>query len=632
MRNSLLLLCLLGGLCLAQEPIAPHSAIEPPAAKAAASLTASTKASPPDLLTTGEKSDWNLTAPYAEAVEISHKLEMASNQVKVLNIGTTPEGRTMIALVVSKDHAFTPEAAARTNKVVIMIQSGIHAGEIEGKDTVLMLVRDMTVTKKYAAWLDKAIFVVIPVFNVDGHEYFSPYNRPQQNGPRDTGLRNTAQRLNLNRDYIKADTPEMRSWLHIFNTWNPDFHIDNHVTDGSDMQYDVTWDMARNQDIAEPAGAWVREKFIPELDRRMAADGHLVAPYGALRGGANGREFFMEVFSPRYSHLYVALENRPSLLVETHSLKAARTRAWANYDIMRHSIDTILLDPEALRKAVREADKEMAVRAGDRSAPPVYLAGTVSTAKSRPLVYHALKQGQVASEITGAMTNRYLAEPDDIQTVIHDQIDTTVEAQMPLGYLIPPAWKQIADLLALHGVEMERTLKPLTQEFETYRFSGITWSNGPQEGHITLANFDARLVKETMTIPKGSYWVPMKQRRARLILATLEPQAPDSFARWGLMYSVFEGVGGRGGGGRGGGRGGAAAGAPPVAEYLSEPIARKTMADNPDLAKEFLAKVASDPAFAADRTARLQWWYQHSKYEPSDNGRYPIVRVWEKNW
>ena len=638
MLRSTLLFCALGSLCLAQEPIAPHSAIEPPAAKAAAALAASTKASPPDLLTTGEKSDWNLTAPYAEAVEISHKLEKASNQVKVLNIGTTPEGRTLIALVVSKDHAFTPEAAARTNKVVIMIQSGIHAGEIEGKDTVLMLVRDMTVTKKYAAWLDKAIFVIIPVFNVDGHESISPYNRPQQNGPRDTGLRNTAQHFNLNRDYIKADTPEMRAWLHIFNTWNPDFHIDNHVTDGSDMQYDVTWDMARNQDIAEPAGAWVRDKFIPELDKRMAADGHLVAPYGALRGGANGREFFMEVFPPRYSHLYVALQDRPSLLVETHSLKAARTRAWANYDIMRNSIDTILLDPEALRKSVRDADKAMVARAGDRSAPPVYLAGTVSSGKSRPLVYLALKQGQVPSEVTGAMTNRYLAEPDNIQTVIHDQIDTTVEAQMPLGYLIPPAWKEVADVLTLHGVEMERTTKPLTQEFETYRFSGITAAGGGDGIGRPMYNFDTRLVKETITIPQGAYWVPMKQRRARLILATLEPQAPDSLVRYGFMYSAIEGAGGRGGGGGGGGgRGGAGRGATVPesvmpGEYLSEPIARKTMADNPELAKEFLAKVASDPAFAADRTARLRWWYQHSKYEPSDNGRYPIVRVWQKNW
>jgi hypothetical protein len=678
MPRTLLLLGALSALCLAQDqPVVYHSAIEPPAAKEAAALAASTKASPPDLLTTGEKSDWNLTGPYSEAVEISHKLEKASNQVKVLNIGTTPEGRTMIALVVSKDHAFTPEAAARTNKAVILIQSGIHAGEIEGKDTVLMLVRDMTVTKKYAAWLDKAIFVIIPVFNVDGHEHISEYNRPQQQGPRDTGLRNTAQHFNLNRDYMKADTPEMRAWLHVFTAWNPDFHIDNHVTDGSDMQYDVDWDMARNQDIAEPARTWVNKTFVPELDKRMAEQGHLVAPYGALQNGANGREFFMEVFSPRYSHLYVALQNRPSLLVETHSLKTARTRAWANYDIMRDSIETILLDPEGLRKAVRETDKQMAALAGDRSAAPVYLAGKVSASKSRPLTYLALKRGDVPSVVTGTTAMQYLAEKDDIKTVIHDEIDTTVEAQMPLGYLIPSEWKDVADVLALHGVEMERTAKPLTQQFETYRFSAMTAGGGGDGIGRPMYNFETRLVKENITIPQGSYWVPMKQRRARLILAALEPQAPDALVRYGFMYSAIEGAGGRGGGG--GGRGGAVGagagrggnGAAPAnaaaaggarggnggggrggnggggrgagngctvpenvmpGEYITEPIARKTMADNPDLAKEFMAKVASDATFAADPCARLYWWYQHSKYEPSDNGRYPIVRVWEKNW
>src|SRR5258708_8495428 len=164
---------------LAQDPIAPHSAFEPPAAKAAASLAASTKASPPELLTTGEKSDWNETAPYAEAVEISRRLEKASRFVKVLEMGTTPEGRTMIALVVSKDRAFTPEAAAKTNKAVIFIQSGIHAGEIEGKDTVLMLIRDMTISKRLAGWLDHAIFVLIPRFNLAGHHNVSPLPRPR---------------------------------------------------------------------------------------------------------------------------------------------------------------------------------------------------------------------------------------------------------------------------------------------------------------------------------------------------------------------------------------------------------------------------------------------------------------------
>jgi hypothetical protein len=595
---------------VAQDPIAPHSAFEPPAAKAAASLTASTKASPPDLLTTGEKTNWEETGPYSEAVEISHRLERASRLVQVLEIGTTPEGRAIVALVVSKERAFTPAAAARTHKVVIMIQSGIHAGEIEGKDTALMLVRDMTVGKRFPNWLERAIFVVIPVFNVDGHESFSLWNRPQQNGPRSTGLRANAQRLNLNRDYIKADTPEMHAWLRLFNAWNPDFLIDNHVTDGSDMQYDVTWDMARNQDLADPAGAWVRQKFVPELDRRMAADGHMVAPYGALRNVGGKREFFMEVFSPRYSHLYAAAQNRPALLVETHSLKAARTRAWANYDIMRTAFDTILLDPEGLRRAVREADRDMASRAGNRSAPPVYLAGKVSD-RSRPLVYHALKADRIPSPVTGGSVIHYTGEPDDIDTVIHDQIDTTFEARMPLGYLVPAAWKSVADLLALHGVEMERTTKPLLHEFETYRFGNVTFANRQDEGHVAV-NFEARLVTEKIAIPVGSYWVPMKQRRARLILSMLEPQAPDSLARWGLMNSVF-------GGGRRGG----------VGEYLSEPIARRMMADFPELRQQFEEKLKSDPQFAADANARLEWWYRQSKYEPEDNGRYPIVRVWE---
>jgi hypothetical protein len=608
--------CLLA-LLLAQDPIAPHSASEPPAAKAAASLSASTKDSPPNLLTTGEKTDWDETAPYAEAVEISHRLEKASRFVKVMDIGTTPEGRTMIAVVVSKDRAFTPEAAAKSNKAVIMIQSGIHAGEIEGKDTVLMLIRDMTVSKKFASWLDHAIFVIIPVFNVDGHEYFSAYHRPSQNGPQSTGLRATAQRLNLNRDYMKADTPEMKAWLRVFNSWMPDFLIDNHVTDGSDMQYDVTWDMARNQDIAEPAAAWVREKYVPELDKRMASDGHLVAPYGALRN----RQFFMEVFSPRYSHLYSAVQNRPSLLVETHSLKTARTRAWANYDIMRHTFDIITADAESLRKAVREADRAMQSRAGDHSAEPVYLAGKVSD-KSRPIVYHALKNAPFKSEVTGANVTRYTAEVDDIQTVIHDQIDTTLAAQMPLGYLIPAAFSSAADLLKLHGVEMSRTEKSLDQVFETYRFASNKFDAGATEGHVMLS-VEPRVVKEKIFIPAGSYWIPMKQRRARLILAMLEPNAPDSMASWGLLNSVFEGGGGRGG--RGGGRGG-------VGEYLSEPIARRMMADQPELRKQFEQKLASDAQFAADPAARLRWWFEQSKYQPEDSGRYPIVRVWEKNW
>jgi hypothetical protein len=586
---------------------------EPPAGQAAASLAASTAKSPADLITTGEKTDWKQTGVYAEVITLMQRMEKRSPFVKVIQFGTTSEGRAMYAMVVSSDKAFTPAAAEKTGKAVILIQSGIHSGEIEGKDTALMLVRDMTIAKlpHQAAWLNKAIFVVIPVFNIDGHESRSPFNRPNQNGPETAGTRTNAQLLNLNRDYVKGATPEMKGWLRLYHQWMPDFMFDNHVTDGADYQYDVTWDMAHHGDMGEPTREWVNDRFIPQLNKRMEAGGHLVSPYGALRRTPSGkREFFVEVFSPRYSHIYTAALNRPCLLVETHSLKNAKTRAWSNYDIMVDSIDIVTEDPQALRTAVRAADAKYAAMAGDRKAPPIYLAGKTSDA-SHPLTYHSLKTAPFQSEITGSMVTRYTAEKDDIETVTHDDIDTTAEAQEPLGFLIPAEWKEIADELALHGVQMEKTTKPLDQEFDTWRFTDVKYAAAAFEGGM-MVDYTIHPVHERIAIPTGSYWVPMHQQRARLIMALLHPAAPDALLRWGFAGSIFQTMGRIG-----------------AAQYLTVPIANKVAEENPALLAEFQQKVKDDPKFAADPEARVSWWVARSNYQPSAVNRYPVVEVWE---
>lgn len=645
-----------------QSPLVPHSMYEPPMAAAAATLTASSAHVPADLLTTGEKTQWQQTARYDEAVRIMHRLAALSPEVKVIQFGTTSQGRAMYAMIVSSDKAFTPAAAAAGKKAVILIQSGIHSGEIEGKDTALMLVRDMVITKTRAAWLNNAIFLVIPVFNIDGHENRSPFNRANQNGPDITGTRAQAQELNLNRDYVKAATPEMKGWLKLYQDWLPDFMFDNHVTDGADYQYDVTWDMAHHADIGEPAGAWVNSRFIPELNKRMEADGHLVSPYGALRGGGNGeagqfgpgggfgaapppartdqngqpaaarrgnggqgaqrgegatggsvkREFFVEVFSPRYSHLYTAALNRPCLLVETHSLKTAKTRAWANYDIMVNAINIVTEDPQSLRTAIRNADAKYAAQAGDRNAAPVYLAGKTS-AGGHPLTYHSLKTATFPSEITGTPVVRYTSEKDDFETIEHDGIDTTAEAQEPLGFIIPLEWKEIADQLKLHGVELETIPKALDQEFETWRFTDVKYVNSGEAGQ--LMDYTLNPVKEKMEVPAGSWWVPLHQSRARLIMALLHPAAPDALIRLGFAAPIFQQMG--------------RIGANP---YLSVPIATKVAEDHPELMKEFEAKVKADAAFAADPQARISWWSARSNYQPSAVNRYPVLQVWEKNW
>jgi murein tripeptide amidase MpaA len=649
-----------------QNPLVPHSMYEPPMAAAAASLTASAANVPADLLTTGEKTQWQQTARYDEAVRMMRRLAALSPAVKVIQFGTTSQGRAMYAMIVSSDKAFTPAAAAGTNKAVILIQSGIHSGEIEGKDTALMLVRDMVITKTRAAWLKNAIFLVIPIFNIDGHENRSPFNRANQNGPEITGTRAQAQELNLNRDYVRAATPEMRGWLSLYHAWMPDFMFDNHVTDGADYQYDVTWDMAHHEDIGEPTSAWVNQRYIPELNKRMETSGHLVSPYGGLRGGGNGeagqfgfgggagqsgaaaqngqpgaagqnggggrrgnggqggqrgdggatgsgkREFFVEVFSPRYSHLYAAALNRPCLLVETHSLKTAKTRAWADYDIMVNSIDIVTEDPQSLRTAIRNADAKYAAQAGDHSAPPIYLAGKTSAA-GHPLMYHALKTGTFPSEITGTPVVRYTAEKDDFETIEHDGIDTTAEAQEPLGFIVPLQWKEIADELKLHGVQMEIIPKDLDQEFETWRFSDVKDVTSGEAG--LLKDYTLHPVKETIDVPAGSWWVPLHQQRARLIMALLHPAAPDALIRIGFAAPIFQGMG--------------RIGANP---YLSVPIATKVAEEHPEWLQEFQAKVKSDPAFAADPQARINFWTSRSNYQPSAVNRYPVLQVWEKNW
>jgi Zinc carboxypeptidase len=641
-----------------QNPLVPHSMYEPPMGAAAATLTASSANVPPDLLTTGEKTQWQQTARYDEAIRIMHRLATLSPEVKVIQFGTTSQGRAMYAMIVSSDKAFTPAAAAKTNKAVILIQSGIHSGEIEGKDTALMLVRDMVITKTRAAWLKNAIFLVIPVFNIDGHENRSPFNRANQNGPDITGTRAQAQELNLNRDYIKAATPEMHGFLALYHAWMPDFMFDNHVTDGADYQYDVTWDMAHHEDIGAPTGSWINSRYIPEINKRMEAAGHLVSPYGALRGGGNGeagqfrsaaaeqsgatgqggqtgagrrgnggrdgqsgapgapstgkREFFVEVFSPRYSHLYAAALNRPCLLVETHSLKSPKTRAWVNYDIMVNSIDIVTEDPQSLRTAIRNSDAKYSAQAGDHNAPPIYLAGKTS-AYGHPLQYHSLKTATFPSEITGTPVVRYTAEKDDFETIEHDGIDTTAEAQEPLGFIVPLQWKEIADELKLHGVQMEIIPRDLNQEFETWRFGDVKYVTSGEAGQ--LMDYTLHPVKEKIEVPAGSWWVPLHQQRARLIMALLHPAAPDALIRLGFAASIFQQMG--------------RIGANP---YLSVPIATKIAEDHPEWLQEFEAKVTSDPAFAADPQARISWWTSRSNYQPSAVNRYPVLQVWEKNW
>ncbi|MBI4750012.1 MAG: M14 family metallopeptidase [Acidobacteria bacterium] len=589
-------------------PMPPLSGYESPAAKEIKSLAASTAASPQNLLTHCERTNYDQSGRYGEVFRYALRMKKHSPFFKSWSFGKSGQDRDLMVYCVSEDKAFKPDLARKSDKLVVLIQNGIHPGEISGKDASFMLIRDILVSKKYAHWLENLTLLFIPVFNVDGHERLSPFSRINQNGPREMGFRANAQRYNLNRDYIKADTPEMRAWLKLWNTWLPDFFMDNHVTDGLDHQYDVTICMPTEQEIWPTVGDWTKNQFLPSVMQGMEADGHIIGYYyepmdrldlsEGVEGGPN---------QARYSNGYVATHHRPGLLVETHSLKTHRTQTWAHYDLMVNTLEYLSSHASELKQAVQAADAGMAALGSTyQPSNKLFMAGITSDESE-----HVLLKGIASSieegEISGAPYVVYGTEPVDIPSQFYNKITTVAAPSVPLGYIVPPQWRQIIDLLRLHGVETKVLNQPVSDVFESYIFSNASWAPQPFEGRL-LVDFSAQLTMEKRVMPRGSVFVPMNQRAARVAMNLLEPEACDSAVKWGFFNPIFEQK-------------------EDFEAYVMEPIAQRLCELDPELHAEFEARLEEDEAFAADPKARLNFFYKRSGYLEPDMNQYPVVRV-----
>src|SRR5579863_9105113 len=212
----------------------------------------------PEWRTPTEASDYRTTPDYAETMAYLERVAAAApGQIRIENFGKTGEGRDLKIVIASKDGVFDPAAIHASGRVILLVQNAIHAGEMDGKDACLALLRDIVITKSKASLLDHVVFIFIPVYNLDGHERRSAYNRINQNGPEVSGWRGNGSNINLNRDYMKADAPETRAFLKMFHRWMPDFFVDDHVTDGADFQYDVTFSADATPDVAPSTARWL---------------------------------------------------------------------------------------------------------------------------------------------------------------------------------------------------------------------------------------------------------------------------------------------------------------------------------------------------------------------------------------
>lgn len=562
---------------------------------------------PPDWLTKFESSNYLKTESYDETMQYFRALDAASDYASFFSIGKSPQGRDINCLVVSKDKSFSSELSKQSGKPLVLIICGIHSGEIEGKDASMLLLRDILITKESEKYLEKINLLVIPIFSVDAHERFSRFNRINQNGPIEMGWRATAQNLNLNRDWMKADAPEMQAMLKLVSAWQPDFIVDTHTTDGADYQYQITYGLEIYGNIYPSLSNWTKNIFIPQMTDYVESKGFPVFQYVGFKDWSKGIESGIVDWaaSPRFSTGYFAQQNRICLLVETHMLKPYKDRVFSTKAVLESVIKIVNENSSALIKLNAEADKNSIE---DFLVKKKYMPLTFDTGDDFSITdFLGYKFYHDSSVISGADKIVYTTEKQTFKTKLFNDVKATDSIRLPSAYLIPKEYSSLVERIKLHGINFHQTTESETKKVTRYKFKNVKFDPASYEGRQHIS-FEYETYSEELSIPAGTFIVPTNQRTIRIIAHLLEPKSSDSFVQWGFMNGIFEQK-------------------EYFENYVMEKVAEEMLNNNEDLRKEFEEKLKSDESFRSNSYERLNFFYQRSPYWDEQLNLYPIMRI-----
>ncbi|MBU77247.1 MAG: peptidase M14 [Pseudoalteromonadaceae bacterium] len=557
------------------------------------------------LTTEFELSDGTLSPNYDETMAFVDRLVAANpTQFKLKTIATSSAGRAVKMLVANEQGLFDAEQLVADTKPTIFIQAGIHSGEIDGKDAMFMLLRDIA-TGKRRDILSKVNILFIPILNVDGHERSSQYNRINQRGPVEMGFRTNGLNLNLNRDYTKLDTPEVRGVMKVINQFKPDLYVDVHVTDGADYQYDVTYGYNPVFSSESPSVSEALDNlFKPVIDAKLEKAGHIPGPLVFVM---DKREFKKGlagwVATPRFSNGWGDLRSLPTILVENHSLKPYKQRVLGTYVFIDGAIDALAANDKALNEAVR---KELDFK-------PTQLVVERGYAKQPDTIeFKGIAYSRSESALSGQSEVKYLGQPKDYDALpIFWQKEVKKTVNVPSAFYIPPAYSHIIEKLKLHGIKVDKVTEnvsvPLTQAI----VKDYSFAKAPFEGRFRVdASFDYTKVDSLNML--GWYKVSTEQPYSELATHLLHPEAPDSFFAWGDFNTIFQRT-------------------EYVENYALMPYARQMLKEKPALALEFDQKIREDKQFANDPQARLDWLYERTPFYDQAYLKYPIFMSFEQS-
>ena len=544
--------------------------------------------------------------------------------VRSFEYGRSAEGRSMLALIVSRSGALTPKELRERGIPTLMIQGGIHPGESDGKDAGFIALRELLQGEAASSVLGRIAVLFVPAFNADGHERCGRWNRPNQNGPEVTGWRTTAQNINLNRDYMKADTPEMRAMLRLINEWDPLVCADLHVTDGADFEPDISLQVEPlNQGDATlmKSGRQMRDMLIARLTKLGSLALDFYPDLASTDDPASG--FALTVYSPRFSTGYFPQRNRFTVLVETHSWKAyahrvqvMRNTVMSMADLVgEHGASWLKLCQDADRAALSLGGAALTLDYSSNWREPAQAGGATPdrdpSSAARMIDFRGYAYTRAPSAISGGLVTRYDPKTPQIWRVpLRDQVSASLVVPAPLGgYLVPPAFAaDIAPRLDAHGIAYE-TLPDARQNFrgQAFRAARVKFSALPFEGRMR-ATIEGAWQDEALNARAGAILVPVAQPLARLVVALFEPQAPDSFAAWGLFNACFEQK-------------------EHMEPYVAEQIAEQMLRKDPALGREFAYKLEADAEFAASPSARLEFFLRRHVSWDARYNLYPVLRT-----
>ncbi|TFV96043.1 carboxypeptidase [Algoriphagus kandeliae] len=538
-------------------------------------------------VTPGELTDLTESPTYKETMDWLQKLANSSPYLEMKSLGKSEQGRDIFLLIASKSQKFSPEELAQENKATLFFHGGIHAGEIDGKDAGMMLLRDIVHGDKMQL-LDKANILFIPILNVDGHERRSEFGRVNQRGPKEMGWRTNARNLNLNRDYTKVETSGVKAVISVLNSYQPDLYVDVHVTDGADYQYDVTYGYVKTGGYSPAISQFLSETFQTEVDQALKDWGHIPGP---LLFAANGDDFsegnIAFSFSPRFSHTYGDARHIPSILIENHSLKPFRQRVLGTYVFLEQAISTISSHHDAIEKAIAndqaQAKKELIVRFKFRDNP----ADTMD--------FLGIASQKLKSPNTGAEYVQWLGKPitQQVPSLLMDVPAASVN--LPKAYYIPVEWTEVIEKLKIHGIEMETLTGPLEIELEFDFLTDYQLANQQLEGKVRFRSFETTPIQRKVTLNPGSVRVNTDQEKGILAALLLEPQSVDSFFQWGYFMPILSQT-------------------EYIEAYILEPMIVQMLGKDPELKQEFEAKKADDSEFASNPRQIYRWFYEKTPY------------------